>query len=427
MARSARLLEGRDIWHVVSTNPPVRSCAEAARYRRRLGTIGIPRCDELKSLLGIYRGQDGRRRVVLLHCRGHQLLDFEKVSALVHAQVKLVVPQQLSSEFGLERGTVTPFVSLAGTPVRQLVDDSVLAEFYPPYTMMTNLGDLTNAVEFRAADLFTALDDVAVVDIVRDVDKRVPRQMLGVVIGGAPEGGSLLLAKINSTIRRDVRVQFRGTSGLPPVIVRSVPALGLSTTDPELDTKVRSAVVDAVDSVCRSGATTVTVVSSSAARFSTEIEKVCSAYGAQFISALVEVGRVVRESGVQQAELLGLDGPAGSDGPQVSDRTRPDSPDWPFSGLDVRLPTAWQLAALAHLTHSVRTELVTGATVTHLRDLVRSCRTGTAIITVPELSILLASGKARRHSGVALVDALDAVASRIAELYLEERLAVGAS
>jgi len=74
----------------------------------------------------------------------------------------------------------------------------------------------------------------------------------------------------------------------------------------------------------------------------------------------------------------------------------------------------------------VKRELVTPATVNRLRDLInRSTETDTVVLALTELSILWSRQNGPSRSGKRFIDTLDILASSMAEIYLEERIATG--
>lgn len=164
--RTLRFFREQGIWHRTSQNPPVRSCVEAAAQRRRMGTVGIPVCDELKSLLYAYRLEDGVRRFALLHCGGHQRVDLAKVAAVLQADAEPVPGRELAATFGACYGAVTPVLFTDHPDVANIVDTTVVERSHPPFTMMTNSGHLEYAVEFHPRELFAALPRTSVHDIV---------------------------------------------------------------------------------------------------------------------------------------------------------------------------------------------------------------------------------------------------------------------
>src|SRR4051812_3134265 len=96
-------LQERGIWHVLSRNLPAESCPDAANKRNRLGHTGIPLSDELKSHVAVY--DDGNeRRIVAVHCRGHQRRDDRKLAGVLGGVADRVDADELLQQFGLRYG-----------------------------------------------------------------------------------------------------------------------------------------------------------------------------------------------------------------------------------------------------------------------------------------------------------------------------------
>lgn len=140
----------------LSRNEPATTCRDAAAKRVRNGKTGIPLADELKSMFGVCKDTDGKERMFLAHCRGHQRLDFQKLKRALGARRR---PRRLSPDeltgLNLEVGLVNPFedwrfepktspyrmdMKLVARGVEQLFDESLLYRFGDSSTMMTNAG-----------------------------------------------------------------------------------------------------------------------------------------------------------------------------------------------------------------------------------------------------------------------------------------------
>ncbi len=405
------------VWHRISHNPPVRSCADAAGQRRRLGNVGIPLCDELKSLMCAYTSPDRQRRYVLVSCRAHQQIDLDKCAVVLGAPVQRIDEDELRAVFGAEYGTVTPF-AFAGQPhVHQFVDETVLETFFSPYTMMTNAGDLERAVEFRPAETVAALPSVVVCDIVVDEHRRVPSEVLGIVTGNSPESGMLLWKRVNERIRKDDRVRTRGDADFPRLVIESVPGMGASMELSQREADVRPVVLDAVRRLCNSGATVVALACNTTQYFASEIQAVCDGYGARFLSLAEETGAHLRRAGVVEVDFLAIE-PVTDD--RWSDFRRA------LDGVEVHVPDRAHLRAIADLAFLVKQEVVSPGTVNRLRDLIQQAtRTRTVVLALTELSIVLSAQKERSRSGKQFVDTLDVLAASMAEIHIQERLATG--
>ena len=98
VSRNLEFFAAHNIWHVVSENPEVHSCADAAQKRNRLGDVGIPLFDELKSGVGAFISPKGRRYVAV-HCRGNQQLDYEKLQRVLGASYERLANSELEDAF----------------------------------------------------------------------------------------------------------------------------------------------------------------------------------------------------------------------------------------------------------------------------------------------------------------------------------------
>lgn len=416
--KNLKFFEDSRVWHIVSRNPPVHSCADAAHRRSRLGHVGIPLSDELKSNLCAYDSAEGRR-YVLLHCRGHQRIDERKVAVALGGEFARIEKAELEAVFGTSYGLVTPFLFAANSEVRQLVDETVLKPFFSPYTMMTNLGHFEYAVEFRPRELFRAFRNASIVDIVVDDDKRVPvGQTLGILTGNSPESGMLLWENINDIIRTNTLVRFRGDTGFPRVIVDSVPGMGLSMELPQREPDVRPIVIDAVRGLCENGANLIGIACNTTQYFGAEIEKICASYGARFVSMVDETAKFLRRQGIRRFDFLAIG--AVSDLSEWSDFRRV------MEEFEVNIPNLRDVADITDLAFSVKKEVVSSATINRLRDLInKATKTDTVLLALTELSIVFSSQKRRQRSGKIFIDTLDILAESMAKVYLDERFSTG--
>jgi hypothetical protein len=120
-----RFLKSKNIWHILSTNKHVVSCADAASNRNRLGHKGIPIFDELKTELGYFINKDKKKQKILVHCRGNQKVDRLKISSIVNSEY-----QRLEDNIS-SKGLINPF-GLRFRNLLQIFDISTTKTFYPP-------------------------------------------------------------------------------------------------------------------------------------------------------------------------------------------------------------------------------------------------------------------------------------------------------
>ncbi|GAA2515237.1 aspartate/glutamate racemase family protein [Winogradskya humida] len=415
VAANLDVLTAGDVWHLVSRNPPVRSCADAASRRKRLGGVGIPLRDELKSALGRIDAP-GPARYVAFHIRGHQKLDEEKVAAILRAPFLRIDEQEVRERFGMGYGTVTPFALARHPEVTQIFDAGVIDRSFPPYTMMTNLGHLEWAVEFVPEQFLAVQANTRVEDVAAGA--RVTRargQAIGILTGNSPEAGMLLWEKLNRGIRESRQIKFRGDVSFPRVLVESVPDMGLSMELLDRVDEVRATVTSAIERLCANGATVVSVACNTTQYFEAEIRKICAQHGVTYVSTAEETARYLRQEDVRSFDLFAT--------ASVADFTT-------FRDLaaefEVNVPSPRHLDAIQQLAFSVKIEGVAGPTLNRMRDLVnQAARTDTVVLALTELSILFAAQKQRQKSSKRFIDTLDLVARRLAAIYEDDRSAHG--
>jgi aspartate racemase len=412
-------LHRREIWHVISRNSPVRGCVEAARQRRRLGQVGIPLCDELKSLVCVAVSSPSVVRYVILHARGHQTFDLDKVRGLLGVSVQRLPSPDLFHEFDLEYGTVHPMAFGSRSDVVQVVDDTVLQPFYPPHTLMTNAGDLRYGLEFRA-ELFQAMQNVRIGDVVGDINKHVPAvRTLGIVTGNSPESGMLLWERINARIRQDTRAHFKGDLDFPRIMMRSVPDLGASMELGLREPDVRASVMDAVKGLCQDGAEVIGIACNTTQYLADEASELCAGFGATFVSLGAETRAYLQQHEVDGIFLLGIEA--------VTDLTGVTAFAAALSGFQVTVPTPYQLEIITDLAYLVKTAVVTSAAINRFRDLMSTVPASeTVLIALTEVSVLLSERTNLRRER-RIIDTMDILADRMAATYLSDRVKAGAT
>jgi aspartate/glutamate racemase/prolyl-tRNA editing enzyme YbaK/EbsC (Cys-tRNA(Pro) deacylase) len=405
-------LQSHRLWHVVSRNAVVRSCADAAQRRMRLGQEGIPLCDELKTGLGEVNTA-GSARFVAVHCRGHQRLDEAKLSRALGGSFRRLTPTELLELFGAEKGLVNPFALAVRGGVQQVFDVTVAQRYFPPYTMMTNIGDLTYGVEFYPAEIIPTIEGAIIADIVTIAGKRVPTQhKFGILTGNGPESGILLWESLNALIRA-YKKMFRGDISFPSVMVTSRPEMGLSMELADREAAVRAVVLDGARELCERGATVLAIACNTSQYFCEEVTALCSQYGAQFISIPDATASYLSRHGIQSFDFLGIGA--------VSDFTKWSGFGRSMTGFDVRFPSERNLAKLATLAYDIKREVVTGKTINLVRDVInQTTETDVVVLALTELSIVQASQKPSQRSAKRFVDTLNILAERMAQIFINE-------
>lgn len=416
--KTAAFFERCGHWCLLARNTKALSCRDAANKRYRLGKLGIPLEDELKSFLGQYVGTDGRTRYVAVHCRGDQLLDIGKIRQALgtSSNVERLITTDSSEEAANLYGLVNPF-SLAdgfqGEPVVQLFDQSVLDFRGLPNTMMTNAGDRTWSVEFRPRDVIEALGDWAKVTDATEAPaiRQEGPVTIGIITGNAPDSGIILWQHINRRVQEVMGSRFQGDLSYPPVSVRSVPGLGLSMELDKRAEQVWEQLEPAVRSLCEEGARLLCLACHTNHYFTERIRAVAAGYGANFISVAETVGEWARHNQVPELTLVGISYVAGlgewSAYRQLSGVVRVE----PLSEKG--------LERIHELGYHVKQEGATEAGRNRLRSILNDeAHTSHVVIALTELSILLDSQRKPGKSSRVIVDALRIYGEEIADAYI---------
>lgn len=412
-----------NIWFHLSRNSEARSCREAASRRFRLGHIGIPLEHELKSYFGKFINAAGVEQYVVLHCKGNQELDFDKVNKVLEAKlgVERLEIEDLHKIFSFENGygLVNPFnldPRFLDTHILQVFDRSLTENNRSPYTMMTNAGDLTWAVEFKPSQLIETIKHPMVEDIIRVDDtyeSQTPpwQQKIGIITGNAPESGILLWQKINQFIREKSIIYFYGDISFPHVIVESIPDMGLSM---ELDIREHEtwdALKKGIISLCKQGATILCIACNTTQYFTPEIRKITKQYGTRFISIPDVTFDYLEKNSIKEFALLGVK--------YVTGLNEKWSAFKPLRKFKVETLLETTIQQIHNLAFRVKNEGITEAGLNKLRDLLNaSTKSKNIVIALTELSLLLSPQKKRSRKGRKYIDTLELLAEAAADEYL---------
>ena len=419
--KTIKFFEDNNIWYILSKNLESRSCRDAANKRYRLGHIGISLQDELKSFFGKIINRLGKKQFVIIHCRGNQELDFDKIQLLLNAKSKVerLTDDEMAEYFGLEYGTVNPFTldpHFLTLPVLQIFDESIFVSKYPPYTMMTNAGDLHWGIEFNPNELIKYIDNKLVADIVMDSSfiRQSKYHKIGILTGNSPESGIKLWNDINSLIRKKLSHRFEGDISFPKVVVNSIPELGLSMELDKREKQTWNFIREGIVSLCQQGCTIITVACNTSQYFKDKISNICEEYGARFFNMEDAVDNYLSDNKIKVFDFLAIQ--------YTSDFTY-------WSGFKniakkykVILPNETKINEFSRIAYTVKQGGVTGKGINKLRDLINNATsTDNVVIALTELSILLSSQKIKSKSGKVFIDTLELLAESIAGYYIKER------
>jgi aspartate/glutamate racemase len=315
---------------------------------------------------------------------------------------------------------VNPFLLNGRSDVIQLFDRAVLSEYLPPYTMMTNAGDLSWGIEFRPAELVAYLSNARVEDFAAPASQTETKPpVLGILTGNGPESGMELWRRINTAVREGSE-RLRGDINYPSVVVVSLPGMGMSMELAHREGEVLRTVLGGIDSLADAGATVIGIACNTTQYFSGHIRARCAERGATFISLVDSVRAELQRHGATSFNLIGIGPVANLE--KWSDFRRLEGE------FDILPPTVREVSTITDLAWEVKAkEDKTGnRSQSKLRHVLSSgTSTGTALIALTELSVALMEHPKIKNgleeSGKLVIDTLTALARGMAGHYLSYR------
>jgi len=426
--RTVTFLTERDIWFQLNRNHPVRSCRDAASRRRRLGHEGIPLWDEFKSFFGRFINASGKSQFVVGHCRGDRILNLTLLARSLNAQtISERLPADDLQRLGLEYGLINPFVGsfqpgnldplIEQSPILQVFDSELMSRIGVPGTVMTNAGDLTWAVEFFADELARTVDQAIIAEIAEPDPEEAPRipglrnpKSIGIITGNAPDSGIILWTKVNDWVRQLLGRNSAGDVSMPPVVVHSIPEMGLSMELDRREEFVWKALREAILAVSRAGVKFLAVADNTTQYFAPEIRILCGETGIEFVSLPEAVAAFLRREGHSKIALAGIRWVADFEQNYSAYRE-------PLRGIEVERPGEEALQALSDLAYQVKREGATEAGLNRLRDILRQyVKSDVVVLALTELSLLV--DRQRMKSTKTLIDPMNIYAEALARRYL---------
>lgn len=250
----------RNVGFILSRNIKVFSCKDARSNRVRLGHVGIPLFDELKSIVFVGKNNMGKEVIVAAHCRGHMNISVKRLMKLCEFQsLPIILPESdLKSRFGMQFGTVNPMLLDINSNGKIInIFDVSLTETMEqcPGTMMTNAGNHTWGIEFDPILLINSIYNSRIESIAEDdkeleyyeLPQSTTPKSIGIITGNGPDSGISLWKKINNYFAELLGVHFIGDISLPKVTIISLPAMGLSMELAERDDATWTVLTEAIN------------------------------------------------------------------------------------------------------------------------------------------------------------------------------------
>ncbi len=412
---TADFFASRGLWFQLSRNPKVLSCRDAARRRNRLGFVGIPLADELRSYLAEGFDAEGRGAYVLLHCRGDASIDLDLVAdipllgglKLSRAQVHEFADETIG--YGLINPFVAPRLLSSRATVIQVFDPSILDGSGETKTMMTNAGDKTWAVEFDPRELIKSLGpDFGLVEKITPLNYHrhsEDTKVIGILTGNAPESGALLWRRINRHFREQRGQAFRGDISYPRTIVHSQPAMGWSMELAERNPLLLPVVTDEVRAMQRSGAQVVALACNTTQFYEEELSAAMSAQGGRYVSLAKAVSRWIEQNRSASIFVAGIG--------HVTGEKKWSAFPFLFGQQNVSLPNKTQLRLIEELAYDVKQAGVSSRCYQKFRRLFHSVTASKTLLLLTELSMIYEAYPRPTVGLTELVDGIDLYARAI--------------
>jgi len=219
---------------------------------------------------------------------------------------------ELKRIFGSDYGTVTPFVQMDKVAL-QIFDEGIFSSHSPPHTMMTNAGEHTWAVEFKPKDLVDSLletypEKIQVSTIVKasNVSGLEQGVRFGIITGNGPESGMALWRHLNRYVADGLNESFKGDLSYPPVMIHSIPEMGLSMELEPREIEVWEHLSRGVHQLCKSGATHIALACHTTHFFTEKIRKICRKHGTEFVSMAETTIEHIESMDITDLTVIGI-------------------------------------------------------------------------------------------------------------------------
>jgi len=410
------------IWYNITNNDqnqPAFGCVDASNKRVRLGHSKIPIFCELKSCFGYYY-VGKTKHYLLIHCRGNQLLDYDKINKIIGAKFQRIDEKEESQNISYPLfGLVNPFRWYEKDEILQLFDNSLISQNFIPFTMMTNASHARWGIEFRPKELIEALPNTQINDVILEETKyKIQKHKIGILTGNSPESGILLWEKINEKIRECGGDKFLGDISFPELIIESHPEMGLSM---ELDLRfeeVQKTVKKGITNLCKRGATIVCIACNTTQYFSDELAKICKKYNSEYIRLSEITYQYLKKKNITSFDFLGIN--------YVSDFKRWSDFKCLKRDFDLHLPNQRDIDKINKIAFDVKKNVKSPKSINYLMDVIhQATHTKHIVIALTELSILFKvlknnKRKTKEKSNKNYIDTMDLLSEVIAYKYTIE-------
>jgi len=406
---------------ILSRNDKALSCKDARSKRYRLGHIGIPLYDELKSI--VFKGicLDGTECIIAAHSRGHMSIDEHRLIELcrISASLSIMPEEELKERFGVEFGTVNPITLEINSNgfVLNVFDTSITQTMSINLdTMMTNAGNHTWAIEFNPDALMKSIKH-RITGIISTPDKElepweisfaINPKSIGIITGNGPDSGISLWNRINSYFNDELGRHFVGDISLPAVYVISLPTMGLSMELDKRNTATWETIANAVEAMKRNNVELLALACHTTHYYTKKIRELYDCDDRKFISMAETTIKYVKESNIHDIAVLGIN--------HVANISNGYSAYEELKDLEVEIIPASVLSQFHDIGYAVKKMKDLYRSYQQLLNLIKmKIKSKNVIIALTELSILYEQfrKKDNRQSEKNIIDPLDLYAREI--------------
>jgi len=315
-----RFCASKNMGVILSRNEKATSCKDARTKRFRLGHIGIPLFDELKSVVFKGYGRDGNEKIIATHCRGHMDIVVDRIAEIcvLKEAPKVMESEELKERFNMDYGTVSPILIEINSK-NTIINIFDISLTYPlacsPGTMMTNAGEHTWGIEFDPILLIKninnkIIDSIAVPKAenelkIYDLPQISSPKSIGIITGNGPDSGITLWEMINRNFVEILGKHFRGDISFPKVNIISLPEMGLSMELDKRHTASQEILLKAVDSL--KDVDILSIACHTSHHFTMSIREAFEKNGGVFVSMAEIVIAHVKLMESQSITFLGVD------------------------------------------------------------------------------------------------------------------------
>lgn len=407
---------------ILSRNIKVFSCKDARSNRVRLGHIGIPLFDELKSIVFVGKDDNSKEIIVAAHCRANMNISTKALMNLCNLQEPPVIlpEQELNSRFGMQFGIVNPILLdiNSNAKIINIFDVSVTKIVAQcPGTMMTNAGDHTWGIEFDPILLINTIHN-KIIDSIAEDDKELeyyelPQstnpKSIGIITGNGPDSGITLWNRINNHIVELLGDHFLGDISLPKVFVISLPEMGLSMELDKRNEVTWEALSEGIRKMQESNVDLLTLACHTTHYYTTKIREKFEHNGRKFISMPEITMEYIKKAELSDLAIIGISYVANLQEYSAYSQLK---------SLNIETISEATLDKFHRIGYEVKKMKNLYPTFRKFINLLHTdIKSSNIVIALTELSILVESQK-KRNSQKNIIDPLDIYAREIAKLSL---------